>query len=174
VGVIVKEHSTIQAQELDYQSAIDTLALTGKLVDHVIEQIPPSQWLQRPAPHLTHVLWIVGHLATTRGLLVRILGGGLETKPNPLFVGGSPLQGDEAYPSSSTVADIWREMGVRVDQMLKTLSVGDLEQPSPEGVPTFNGRTSGALAASVFHEAYHVGQLGYLMRWLGHPPLLGR
>jgi hypothetical protein len=174
LGVIVKEHSNMQTQELDYQSAIDTLALTGKLVDRVIEQIPPSQWLQRPAPHSTHVLWIVGHVATTRGLLVRLLGSGLETKPNPLFAGGSPLQANGVYPSSSAVADLWREMGDRFDETLKTVSLGDLQRPSPEGVPTFNGRVSGVLAASVFHEAYHVGQLGYLMRWLGHSPLLGR
>lgn len=64
--------------------------------------------------------------------------------------------------------------GVHVDQTLKAVSLSDLQRPSPEGVPRSNGRISGALAASVFHEAYHVGQLGYLMRWLGHPPLLGR
>lgn len=164
----------MRTQELEFQPAIDTLSLTGKLVDHVIGQVEPYQWLQRPAPHSTHVLWIVGHLAATRGLLVRMLGGDLDMKLNPLFGGGSPLQGDDAFPPSSAVVDLWREVCVRVDHAVKTVSLGDLQRPSPEGVPAFNGRISGALAASVFHEAYHVGQLGYLMRWLGHPPLLGR
>jgi uncharacterized damage-inducible protein DinB len=65
-------------------------------------------------------------------------------------------------------------MAIRVDQTLRSTRARDLERPSPEGVPTLNGRRSGVLAAAVFHEAYHVGQLGYLMRWLGHGPLLGR
>ncbi len=33
--------------------------------------------------------------------------------------------------------------------------------------------TDGTLFLFSFHEAYHVGQLGYLRRWLGHSPLLG-
>lgn len=164
----------MQVQELELQGAIGTLALTGKLIDHIIEQTPPEEWLRRPATHSTHVLWIVGHLAVTRELLVRTLMSAPGVEAEPMFAGGRPLQDDGAYPPPSAVADIWRDVGVHVDQALKTVSLADLERPSPEGVPSFNGRISGALAASVFHEAYHVGQLGYLMRWLGHPPLLGR
>jgi len=150
------------------------LALTGRLVDRVIEQTPHRDWMQRPAPHSTHVLWIVGHLATTRALLVGTLRGASGMTLTPLFAGGSPLQEDGAYPTPPAVAGLWREASVEVDRTLMTVSVADLHRPSPEGVPTFDGRIGGALAAAVFHEAYHVGQLGYLTRWLGCPPLLGR
>jgi hypothetical protein len=159
---------------MELQSAVATLALTGKLVDRVIEQTPPQEWLHRPTPHSTHVLWIVGHLATTREVLVQTLTSASGMRIDPLFAGGSPLHDDGSYPSASEVAGIWREAGVHIDRVLEAVSVDDLQRPSPEGVPTFNGRIGGALAASVFHEAYHVGQLGYLMRCLGHPPLLGR
>jgi hypothetical protein len=150
----------MQIQDVELQSAIGTLALTGKPVDDITERTPPREWMQRPAPQSTHILWIVGHLATTRELLVQTLTGAPAVNLNPLFAGGSPLHDDEAYPAAPAVAAIWREAGVRVDQTLKAVSLRDLQRPSPEGVPTFNGRISGALAASVFHEAYHVGQLG--------------
>jgi hypothetical protein len=157
------------------QTAVGALALTSKLVDDAITRIPTSQWLERPAPHLNHVLWIIGHLAVTRGVLVCTLGRRSEPLTlDSLFSGGTPAQEAAAYPSPSIVIDAWREMAVRLDQALKAAVVSDLERPSPEGVPTLNGCVSGALAASVFHEAYHVGQLGYLTRWLGHAPLLGR
>ena len=159
---------------MELQSAVATLALTGKLVDRVIEQTPPQEWLHRPTPHSTHVLWIVGHLANTREVLVQTLTSASGMTIDPLFAGGSPLHDDGSYPSVSEVAGIWHEAGVHVDRALEAVSLDDLRRPSPEGVPTFNGRIGGALAASVFHEAYHVGQLGYLMRCLGHPPLLGR
>ncbi len=159
---------------MELQSAVATLALTGKLIDRVIEETPPHEWLHRPTPHSTHVLWIVGHLATTREVLAKTLTSASEVKLDPLFAGGSPLRDDGAYPSSSEVAARWRETRVQVDRALDAVSLDDLRRPSPEGVPTFDGRIGGAVAAWVFHEAYHVGQLGYLVRWLGHPPLLGR
>ena len=162
-------------QETHFQNAVGTLALTGKLVDDAIARIPTTQWLDRPAPHSNHVLWIIGHLAATRGLLVHTLRERREaTTLDPLFAGGAPLQEDTAYPSPSVVINAWHEMATLLAEVLKTTAPGDLERPSPEGVPTFNGFVSGALSASVFHESYHVGQLGYLTRWLGHPPLLGR
>jgi DinB superfamily len=163
----------VEAEDFNLQTATATLALTGSLVDYVIERIQSDQWLNRPAPTSTHVLWIVGHLATTRDLLVQVLGGGMESL-DPLFAGGRPLPPDDALPSPATVAARWRETRARADQVVRTLSRHDLDRPSPEGVPTLNGRISGVLAAWVFHEAYHVGQLGYLMRWLEYPPLLGR
>jgi uncharacterized damage-inducible protein DinB len=163
----------VDAEDLNLQIATATLALTGTLVDNVIERIDSDQWLKRPAPTATHVLWIVGHLATTRDLLVKVLGGEMEPL-DPLFAGGCPLPAEDAFPPPATVAARWRETRARVDQVVRTVSPSDLDRPSPEGIPTLNGRVSGVLAAFVFHEVYHVGQLGYLMRWLGHPPLLGR
>jgi DinB family protein len=163
----------VKTDEVDFQAAIATLNLTGALVDRAIEQIQLTEWLKRPALRSTHRLWIVGHLAVTRGILAHILGGKSDT-PDPLFAGGTPLLHDVAYPPPEAVTAKWRESRAYLDQILRSVAVIDLSQPSPEGVPTFNGRVNGALAASVFHEAYHVGQLGYLMRWLGHPPLLGR
>jgi hypothetical protein len=120
------------------------------------------------------VLWIIGHLTVARGFLVRTLGK-RDDEPAlaPLFTGGTPVSEDDVYPSPSIVISAWIDMAVRVDRAMKCVVLSDLEGPSPEGVPTFNGRVSGAVAASVFHEAYHVGQLGYLTRWLGHPALLG-
>jgi uncharacterized damage-inducible protein DinB len=163
----------VEAEDLNLQIAIATLALTGTLVDNVIERIQSDQWFKRPAPTSTHVLWIVGHLATTRALLAKVLGGGVE-QMDPLFAGGCPLPAEDAFPPPATVAARWREARARVDQVVLTVSPSDLDRPSPQGIPTLNGRVSGLLAAFVFHEAYHIGQLGYLMRWLGHPPLLGR
>jgi hypothetical protein len=162
----------VEAEDLNLRIATATLALTGTLVDNVIGRMHSNQWLKRPAPTSTHGLWIIGHLGTTRDLLVQALGGGFEPI-DPLFAGGCPLPPEDAFPSPATVAARWRETSARVDQVVRTLSRNDLDRPSPEGFPTLNGRMSGAVAASVFHEAYHVGQLGYLIRWLGHPPLLG-
>jgi len=99
---------------MELQAAVGTFALTGKRVDDAIGRIPTAQWLERPAPKSNHVLWIIGHLATRRSLVLRALGERREpTKLDPLFAGGIPLQEDAAYPSPAVVIAAWREMAIR-------------------------------------------------------------
>ena len=44
---------------------------------------------------------------------------------------------------------------------------------TPKGPPTFNGKLSGTVAFYAFHDAYHVGQIGYLRKWLGYGKTIG-
>ncbi len=161
--------------ELERQISASTFELTGKLVNDAIGRVPSHHWLMRPGPESTHVLWIIGHLATTRRRLVGLFGGTTAyPELNPLFKGGLPLHEDSAYPSSGTVAAMWRDVATPFAETLAAILSHRLDEPSPDGMASLNGKISGGLAATVFHESYHVGELGYLTKWLGHGPLLGR
>ena len=165
----------METLESELQNATSTLTLTGRLVNDAIGRIPFSEWLERPSQRSNHVLWIIGHLARTRGLIVQQLTGGTETLPlDALFADGQPLRDDSAYPTPERVAEAWREILASVEHAIAAAPPNILERAILPGLPTFNGTVSGALAASTFHESYHVGQLGYLTKWLGHPGLLGR
>jgi hypothetical protein len=138
-------------------------------------RIPFSEWLERPSQRSNHVLWIIGHLARTWGLIVQQLKGGEEILPlDSLFADGQPLREDSAYPTPERIAEAWREIVARVEQAIALTPPDILVRAALPGLPAFGPTVSGALAASTFHESYHVGQLGYLMKWLGHPGLLGR
>jgi DinB superfamily len=157
----------------EFATTASSIGLAGTLVGEAIRIIPPHQWLERPARSSNHVLWLVGHLATTRALVVQALSeGSVKPELDPLFAGGIPLQEDSRYPAPADVADVWSRMAVRLDGAMKGASSATLSRPVPRGGRSFDGTIGGMLAAAAFHEAYHVGQLGYLTRWLGHPSLL--
>ena len=48
-----------------------------------------------------------------------------------------------------------------------------LAKPAPKGPPSFDGKISGLVAFLAFHEAYHVGQVTYLRKWLGYGQSVG-
>ena len=97
---------------------------------------------------------------------------GVKPRFDSLFAGGTPLPDDTSFPAPDEVADAWREMALRLETSLRTVSPATLTRPIPAGARSFDGTIGGMLAGAAFHEAYHVGQLGYLTRWLGHPSLL--
>jgi hypothetical protein len=47
-----------------------------------------------------------------------------------------------------------------------------LVAPPPERVASPDGTLRGALALLAFHDGYHVGQLGFVRKWLGFSALL--
>ena len=157
----------------EFQNVVSSLGLAGQLVDQAIRTIPSRQWLERPARSSNHVLWLIGHVAATRALMLQALGeDGVKPRFDSLFAGGTPLPEDTSFPAPDEVADAWREMALRLETSLRTVPPATLTRPIPAGAKSFDGTIGGMLAGGAFHEAYHVGQLGYLTRWLGHPSLL--
>jgi hypothetical protein len=104
-----------------------------------------------------HVLWIIGHLAGTRGHVVSLLTGRQEAPPvDRLFAGGIPIQPDEPFPAAPVVIEAWRAMAIRVAEAVNAERAIDLDAPSPKGVPSqWSGeRRAGSLR---FHASYLLG-----------------
>ena len=43
---------------------------------------------------------------------------------------------------------------------------------SPEWLRTQDGTLLGALSFAALHEAYHIGQMGFIRKWLGLDPIV--
>ncbi len=66
------------------------------------------------------------------------------------------------------LADAWSEVTARVDAGLAGLDPAALAAPAPPGPGTGPGDTLGTLiGTTLFHQAYHAGQLGVLRRVAG-------
>jgi hypothetical protein len=91
----------------------------------------------------------------------------------PHFDTGSHL-GDaerDAHPTLDELLARWRALDDAIARRLGELTEAELSAPPTARLPSPDGTLRGALAAVAFHEAYHLGQLGYVRRWLGYSPL---
>ena len=143
------------------------------LVVRALRDVDADALLRRPAERSNPLIWIGGHLAHTRNLMLGLLGDPAELPwSGELFRTGSRPEDATRYPGGAEVLEVWREVAIRLDRRLGELTDAELDAPAPARVPSTDGTLSGCIAYFAFHEAYHAGQLGYLRRWLGMSALL--
>jgi hypothetical protein len=67
---------------------------------------------------------------------------------------------------NKAIADVKAEEWFRTPEEM-------FSKPSPDGLPSFDKKISGAVAFFAFHDAYHTGQLSFLRKWLGYGQTVG-
>lgn len=150
------------------------LMVTDNLVRAALDAVTPEQLRRSPGPGLAPMLWIAGHLVTFRARLVGVLGVEHPVPWTELFSTGTHYAEITAYPDAEALLAEWTTVTAALTTRLAELTADELQQAPRVRVPTPDGTLAGALYMFAFHEGYHVGQLGYLRRWLGLSPLLDR
>ncbi len=156
---------------MDRETLLTQFGLTHYVVQKNVEGLSHADSLVQPEPGGNCLNWVLGHIVRTRNELLGLLGR------KPLL----PVEKFEPY-GSTPIKDGSR--AIPLEQLLRHYEA--LQQPWAEGLrgmtpqafaapapfsPTENpDETVGSLlAAVVFHESYHAGQMGLLRRLVGKP-----
>jgi hypothetical protein len=133
-----------------------------------------ADWLTRPNDHSNHILWIVGHLAWSRSMVLGRLGDKW-TKPwMCLYARGAKCVESQDAPTPAEMMEAWEESCSRLHAALEAASDDMLDAPAPQpGPPSADGRLCGTVNFMALHETYHVGQAAYVRSWLGKPGVMG-
>ena len=115
----------------------------------------------------------MGHVASTRGLALKLLGVTWADPWPGLFGRGAGLVEADKYPPVKDIVAAWTEVSRLLPEALGNATQETLSAAGPAGIPSFDGKVSGVLAFLAFHEHYHLGQVAYLRRWLGHSQVVG-
>lgn len=114
-----------------------------------------------------HVKWLTGHLVSARFMTARLVG---LTDPEPfpaLFADLKGRQDGAVYPTMAELTRDWPPISERLLHRLAHLSAAELASPPPFRTPTDDGTLKGFLAFVAHHEAYTIGQIGYVRRMVG-------
>ena len=152
------------AGQMDNATNLFRTALVGVNREH---------FLQRPGPHSNPMVWVAGHLTQFRCRLAAMLGLPRELPWSTLFSTGSVIGDLSTYPQREEIERLWTDVSGELAARLATLNAAELNAPPPPRIASTDGTMAGAIALFAFHEAYHVGQLGYLRRFLGYQSIMG-
>ena len=130
--------------------------------------------LRRPSDHSNPLVWIAGHVTQFRVRILSLLGADYVLPWGELFATGSHVAETDLYPSADELRRTWDELSAALALRLRTISDEELAAPPSARVPSPDGTLRGAVTLFAFHEAYHIGQLGYVRKWLGASPLMER
>ena len=154
--------------ETDFANIEGIFKANTAIVNKAIGNIGNDDWFRAPGDDSNHLLWLMGHIVVHRGRALNILGGNWETSWSPLFARGAERMADAKYPSAEEIQAAWTQVSEQLTAALRDPAAEKLTQEAPKGPPSFDGKISGNVAFLAFHDAYHVGQVSFLRKWLGY------
>jgi uncharacterized damage-inducible protein DinB len=129
--------------------------------------------LRRPDGRGNHVVWLLGHIAGARGIILEWLGAGerfpLLEDDHRLFGMGSKIEDEDEYPPTEELLDRLKTRGEALCEAIAGLSEEDANRKFEIELPLGRRTVRDMLRFMYFHETYHYGQLSYLASWLGSP-----
>jgi uncharacterized damage-inducible protein DinB len=144
------------------------------LIRQTLSDLPADAQWKQPGGEGNSIMWIVGHITQTRAGLLSLLGERASTGWGELFRRGAQRQDPSVYPESQAIKAVGIDLTKRLRAKLETITDEELAAPINPAVKLPNVNTvADALAFFAFHEAYHVGQLGYVKKALGYGSIAG-
>jgi hypothetical protein len=146
-----------------------TYAMADRFLDALVGDFTDADWQVADANGHT-ARWITGHLAVYRHQVAALLGAEPGALPwEAAFVRGTssadvPADLDPRllvasfHASQAAMAGRWEAVGA-----------ADLARPYGRTLPDGTDTAGGAIRFMTWHEAYHLGQLGFMRRLAGKP-----
>jgi hypothetical protein len=144
---------------------------TTRLYVRALDGVTRDALLTRPGPRSNPLIWVAGHLVQQRTRLLGALGPARQIPWDDLFGTGSMIGDLQRYPGIGELDAVWRSATEELLRRLETMTASSLFAPPPDWLRTQDGTLLGALSFAAMHEAYHVGQMGFLRKWLGLDPI---
>ena len=147
--------------------------LNNEMVTRTLAGLTDEECWKQPDGGGNPILWLVGHVTISRAYFLKKLGAGYEHGLGTLFDRGA-IRGElSLYPSRQSIDAAWHDTRSRIRDAFASLTEEFLAA-APTGRP-LPGVTDNAsmIAFSAFHESYHIGQMGYLRKILGHSGVAG-
>ena len=155
----------MQTQVSTATAYIDMLNMQAGIFKNAFDGITDKDALKRPNEKVNHINWLLGHLATCRFMLLNLIGCN-ENDPyfNIYFKAISP---DTSYVSLQEIRSNWEKASVLLLKKIETISEEEME----EDLPGKKAKPKDFISFFIYHEAYHLGQVGYARKFLGLPIL---
>ncbi|SMD36306.1 DinB superfamily protein [Reichenbachiella faecimaris] len=133
---------------------------------NAIDGISTEHAQSRISQNTNHLTWLTGHLVSCRYMLAGMLGLKL-TEPYPeLFGNLNGLSENADYPSLEELKLDWPLVSEKLITKLGEMKDHELTADSPMG-----GRLIDIVEFFAYHEAYHIGQMGFLRKYFGYNAL---
>lgn len=139
-----------------------------KQQDHIFQNamagLNEKQALQRPSDNTNHINWLLGHILHCRYMLANMLGEAVENPFGKTYF--SPITNGD-YPTVHQIAELWPAVTEKLTQKIAAFTEAGLDERSnPEGPAP-----SDLIAFFIYHEGYHLGQIGFIRKLLGFEPM---
>ena len=154
------------------EGVMQGLELNSQLYKGALAGLSREQLNRRCGPDSSPVIWLAGHLVSGRYGMAELSGMDGGAPWQDLFKRHSKIVEPASYPEVAEIEEAWLGISERLTRRLRSLTNAKLDSPSPRTFPVVDKSVRGGLAFLVWHETYHVGQMGFVRKWLGFESLV--
>jgi uncharacterized damage-inducible protein DinB len=147
--------------------------LNNTLVARSLDGLSDEDVWRQPTGSGNPIAWLVGHLTETRAGMLAEMGAPFDYGWSRAFQRGSALQERAGYPTRAAIETAWKATHAAMRDAFARVTVERLAAPvSRRPVPAVE-TLEDLIAFCGFHESYHVGQVGFIRKQLGHSSIAG-
>ena len=117
------------------------------------------------------VTFLAGHLTDTRHFLANRLGHPLFNPLARYLADVRSIEEIRELPSLGEIRSAWQAVSTHVLAVLAELTPTDLAEPNVHRFPLEDTTRLGMIAFLAQHDSYHLGQIAFIRRQLGKPPM---
>lgn len=162
--------ATLHPEPLMDQAISHVLGLmdvVDNLYAKALHGLDPAEATRTTCQNANPMVWMAGHLAQSRARLARLLGVEQEIPWPTLFTRDVAAPRSEEYPALADIRGAWETAGRALRTRLRAMSEEELHGDLHVKIPSTDGTLRGAIVFALFHEGYHIGQMGLVRRTLG-------
>ncbi|MEJ2216030.1 MAG: DinB family protein [Gemmatimonadota bacterium] len=141
--------------------------LHTRLFLNALDGVDDEAAAERPGGRTNNITFVALHVLDARCWLAGYLGEPLSHPFDEQFKDVNSVDDVDVLPPLDQVRAAWREASASFEALLGRLDAADLSGPSPMPFPIDDTSTLGGLVFLLHHEAFHVGQLALLRRYVG-------
>ena len=140
--------------------------LHTRLFNNVLDGISNADTDSRANDHVNHLKWLAGHLTSTRFGFKDLAQFETANPYGEVFGHGKAIDPTADYPSIESIKENWNAISGPISEALGNLPEAALQGDAPK-VPIGDGKFGDFLDFIMHHEAYHIGQMGILRKFMG-------
>jgi uncharacterized damage-inducible protein DinB len=152
---------------------VDLYTLSDRTLRMALKDITEDEAFTRPSGQANSLHFILGHITSPRYYIAGLLGNDEEPPWGTMFDMGAEIQERDACPPFSELVEKWDAITPNMVELLSAATEEKLSEPGPFQPPSCEKTVRGVISFLSWHEAYHVGQAGYVRKLLGHPGAVG-
>jgi uncharacterized damage-inducible protein DinB len=147
--------------------------LNNNLVARSLDGLSDEDMWRQASGSGNPIGWILGHITETRAGMLSEMGRPFDCGWSRAFQRGSALQDRTGYPERAAIETAWKSTHAAMRDAFASVSDDRLRSPvSRRPVPGVENLID-LIAFLGFHESYHVGQIGFIRKQLGHASIAG-
>jgi len=116
--------------------------------------------LKKASQNSNTINWLLGHILHCRFMLAKMIGVKVENPFGETYWG--PLQ-DKKYPKVKEVVSHFPAVSKKLTSRISSMTNEELDARPAEGQPSL----ADIISFFAYHEAYHLGQIGFARRAIG-------